>query len=218
MNWINKISFYRNIRNEEPNKELAAELAASDNTEGIKEISQYLYDKNKSVASDCLAVLYTIGYTKPVLIKDYTADFLKLLESKNNRMVWGSMIALSTIAEVKPGEIFKSIDLIIETMKKGTLITEVWGIKALVNLSLQNKGYKEELLSLLFDYLEKCRPIDFAKRVETILPIIANSEENEIISRIIELKTQELTDAQKKKLKAVINKHNKLSSIKIQTA
>ncbi len=209
MSWINKISFHRNIRNEEPNKELAEELAATNNTEGIKEISQYLFDKNKSISSDCLAVLYTIGYSKPELIKDYLAGFVKLLESKNNRMVWGSMIALSTIAEIKSNEIFKNIDLILQTMKKGTLITEVWGIKTLVNLSLQNKAFKEQLLPVLFDYLEKCRPIDFAKRVDVILPILTNSDEREIVSRIIDLKTPELSEAQLKKLKTIMNRYSK---------
>lgn len=209
MSWINKIAFHKNIRNEEPNKELAEELASTNNTEGIKEISQYLFDKNKSISSDCLAVLYTIGYSKPELIKDYLGDFLILLESKNNRMIWGSMIALSTIAEIKSNEIFKSIDLIMQTIKKGTLITEVWGIKTLVNLSKQNKVFKEKLLPVLFDYLEKCRPIDFAKRVDVILPILKSPDEKEIIARIISLKTSELSEAQLKKLKTIMNKYSK---------
>lgn len=209
MKWISKIAFNRNIRNETPNKELAKELADTNNKEGIKEISGYLYDKNKSVSSDCLAVLYTIGYSKPELIQEYVDDFLKLIESKNNRMVWGSMIALSTIARLKSYYIYKKIDLILQTMKKGTLITEVWGIKTLVNLSLENKEYKSKLLSVLFDYLERCRPIDFAARVETILPVIENTDENEILDRIIEIKSKELSDSQTKKLRMVLKKNQK---------
>ncbi len=209
MTWINKIAFYRNIRSEVPNQELARELADSGNAEGIKEISDYLFDKNNSVSSDCLKVLYEIGYIKPELIQDYVDVFLKLVESKINRMVWGAMIALATISRLKADDIYKKIDLILEAIKKGTLITEVWGIKTLVGMATVNGQYKSKLLPVLFDYLEKCRPIDFATRVETILPVISGSDENEIIDRIIEQKTPELTDSQVKKLKTVLRKHRK---------
>ncbi len=209
MTWIGKIAFHRNIRNETPNKELAEELADTNNKKGIREISEYLYDKNKSISSDCLSVLYTIGYSKPELIQEYIDDFLKLLESKINRMVWGSMIAISTIAPLKSDYIFSKIDLILKTMKKGTLITEVWGIKTLVKLSIVNKECKTKLLPILFDYLEKCRPVDFVTRVETILPVIASSEENEIVDRIIEIKITELSDSQTKKLRTILKKTRK---------
>ena len=206
MTWINKIAFNRGIRNESPNKELAKELGDTENSEGIHEISKYLYDKNKSISSDCLAVLYTIGYTKPELIQDYVDDFLKLLESKINRMVWGSMIALSTIAKLKSDYLYKKIDLILKTMSEGTLITEVWGIQTLVNLSIDNVKHKNKLLPILFDYLEKCRPIDFPKRVETILPVIERIKEIEMLDRIIEIKSADLTDSQAKKLKTALKK------------
>jgi len=209
MNWISKIAFNRNIRNETPNKELAQELIDTENKQGIKEISEYLYDKNKSISSDCLSVLYTIGYNKPELIQDYTDEFLELLESKINRMVWGSMIALSTIAPLKPDYLYKRIDLILRTIKEGTLITEVWGIKTLVNLSISNVEYKNRLIPILFDYLEKCRPIDFPKRIETILPVVDSSEDNEIIDRIVAIKHSELSDSQAKKLKSVLKKNRK---------
>lgn len=207
MNYISKIAFNRNIRNETPNKELAEELANSDNSVGIREISEYLFDKNKSVSSDCLAVLYTIGYSKPELIQEYTSIFLKLLESKINRMVWGSMIALSTVARLKASEIFNRIDFILETMKNGTLITEIWGIVTLVNLSLSNKTYKNKLLPVLFEYMENCRPVDFAKRVETILPVIEGLEEKEIIDNIIKAKKNELSNSQIKKLMAILKRN-----------
>lgn len=206
MSWIDKIAFNLNIRNEEPNKALAQELAKEESIEGIKEIAEYLNDKNKSVASDCLAVLYHIGYEKPALIQDYIDDFLKLLESKNNRMVWGSMIAISTIAPLKPTHIYKHIDLLLETIKKGSVITEVWGINMLANLCKANADYKQKLLPILLDYLEQCRPIDFAKRVETILPTIEEAKEKELVGNIINAKKPDLSPAQTKKLNSILKK------------
>ena len=86
-----------------------------------------LQNKDQNVQSDCLKVLYEIGYLKPDLIADCTEDFLTLLKSKNNRKVWGSMIALATVADKKPREIYAKLDDVTAAMDKGTLITLVWG-------------------------------------------------------------------------------------------
>lgn len=209
MTYIQKIAFHQGIRNEVPNQELAKELAESDNAEGVKEISEYLYDKNKSISSDCIKVLYEVGYLKPALIAEYVDTFLDLITSKVNRMVWGGMIAIATISKLKADLLFPKKELILNTIEKGTLITEVWGIKALVGISSAKDEYKNDILPTLFEFLEKCRPIDFATRTETILPIITNSQDLEVIDRIISQKKTELSTAQVKKLKTIINKHNK---------
>jgi hypothetical protein len=44
-------------------------------------------------------VLYELGYLAPELIADYVGDFIKLLKHENNRIDWGGMIALSTVAD-----------------------------------------------------------------------------------------------------------------------
>lgn len=110
MSVLNRIAYFQNRRDEAPNQKLARELAESKDKKGIQEIAENLGHKNQNVQSDCLKVLYEIGYLAPELIADHVDEFLKLLKSKNNRMVWGSMIALATIAELKPREIWKHVD------------------------------------------------------------------------------------------------------------
>jgi hypothetical protein len=109
MSVLDKIAFFQNRRDEVPNQQLAKELAQTENIAGIKEIAENLQNKNQNIQNDCLKVLYEIGYLKPDLITDYIQDFLTLLKSKNNRMVWGAMIALATIADKKPNEIYAKI-------------------------------------------------------------------------------------------------------------
>lgn len=212
MNWINKIAYHQNVRGEEPNKNLAKEISETKNVEALKEISQYLYDKNKSISSDVLATLYNVGYDQPELIAPYLSEFVNLLSSKINRMVWGSMIAISTIAKIKADEVYTHIDLIISTIKNGSLITEVWGLVTLVNTIVGNHEYEEKILPVLLDYLKSCRPIDFAKRVETILPVINNKNKKVTIKDIIDIKRSELSEAQNKKLVTIIKRYNKTCS------
>ncbi len=140
---------YQKRRDEVPNQQLAKKLAETENKKGIKEIADNLQHKNKSVQSDCLKVLYEIGYLKPVLIAEYAPVFLGLLRSKTNRMVWGGMIALATIADQKPDEIYAKLADVTDAIDNGTLITEVWGLKALAKVAAADEAYNQKIFAFL---------------------------------------------------------------------
>ncbi len=199
---LNKIAFYMNRRDEVPNQQLARELAETENTTGIQEIALNLNHKNKSVASDCLKVLYEIGYLKPALIADYVNDFLALLNSKNNRMVWGAMIALATIADKKPSQIYTQLDTVTAAINKGTLITQVWGVKALAKVAAANNAYKQKIQPTLMAQLRNCLPRDVPMHAESILPAIDTDNKQEFLS-IIAARTPEMTTAQQVRLRKI---------------
>ena len=90
-------------RNDEnPNIELAEKLCAGMDKKGIREIIDGLKSKEQAVAYDCVKVLYEVGQRKPELIADFAGDFITALSDKNNRTVWGSMMALVYITPIKP--------------------------------------------------------------------------------------------------------------------
>jgi hypothetical protein len=200
---LNRIAFFQNRRDEVPNQQLAKELAETENKAGIEEIAQNLKHKNQNVQSDCLKVLYEIGYLKPNLIADYTPDFLALLKSKNNRMVWGAMIALAAVADKKPEEIYAKLDYVKTAMDKGTLITLVWGTKALAKVAAADKTYKQKIFPLLTEQLKKCLPRDVPMHAESILPAIDAKNKQEFLS-IIESRKPEMTSSQLARLKKVM--------------
>ena len=82
MGYIDRIAFNLGQRDEVPNQELAKELAENNDTNGIKEMADHLFDRNKSVASDCLKVMYEASYNRPEIIAEYTEDFVKIFKSK----------------------------------------------------------------------------------------------------------------------------------------
>jgi len=199
---LDRIAFFQNRRDEVPNQLLAKELAEKENKVGIKEIAENLRNKNQNVQSDCLKVLYEIGYLKPVLIADYTQNFLALLKSKNNRMVWGAMIALATIADKKPKEIYARLVDVTDAMDKGTLITVVWGTKVLAKIASADKTYKQKIFPLLTSQLKKCLPRDVPMQAESILPAIDADNKQEFLS-IIDERKPEMTASQLSRLKKV---------------
>ena len=207
MSVLERIAFYQNKRSEVPNQELAKELAASENSAGISEIAANLQNKNQNVQSDCLKVLYEVGYLKPELIAQYVTNFLALLKSRNNRMVWGAMIALATIADRKPKEIYAKLDDFIAAYKAGTLITQVWGTKALAKVAAADPAYRQRIFPLLTGQLEKCLARDVPMNLESILPAVT-VENKAVFLGLVEKRKPEMTPAQLARLKKVIQKMN----------
>jgi hypothetical protein len=202
MTTLQKIAYFRNRRDEVPNQELARELAAARDREGIREIVENLKHKNPSVQSDCLKVLYEIGYLAPELIADYVGEFLALLRHKNNRMVWGGMIALATIAPLRPAEIWNEVGAVIDAVDYGTVITEVWGIKTLARVSAADDAYGQRLFPLLMKYLKECLPRDVPLHAESILPAVDAGRIDEYLA-VLESRKADLTASQLVRLKKV---------------
>jgi len=206
MAYIEKIAYHLERRDEVPNQELAKLLVEKEDRDGLDEIASYLYDKNKSVASDCLKVLYEAGYHKPELVSKYVDDYLKLLKSKNNRMVWGAMIAIWNIAHIEHEKVFEEIERIIHLTETGTLITHVTGIKVMIALSKVKRVYYDRLYPILIAYLKACRPIDFGKRVEDYTEIM-NDDNTEDILNIIKERFEGLNKNQSTRIKRALKKH-----------
>src|SRR5262245_41497221 len=119
MTVIDRIAHFQHRRDEVPNQELAWDLAARRDRAGIREIAGHLWDKDKNVQADCIKVLYEVGAIDPALIANYTEDFLKLLKSRNNRLVWGGMTALSAVADLKADVILAHLSEIQKAMDHG---------------------------------------------------------------------------------------------------
>lgn len=202
MSVLNRIAFYQGRRDEVPNQQLAVELARTRNSKGIAEIAHNLDNKNRNVQSDCLKVLYEIGYLQPELIADYVEQFLGLLQSKNNRMVWGSMIALGTVCAIRPKLIWSRIDEVIEAIETGTLITVVWGVKTLAGVASTNRKYQERLFPILLEQIRTCLPRDVPMHAESSL--VAVDERNKaLFLSVLESRKSELTPSQAARLRKV---------------
>jgi hypothetical protein len=209
MSVLNKIAFYQNRRDEVPNQELARQLAGSKDRAGVREIAEHLWDKDQNVQSDCLKVLYETGYLDPSLIADYVGDFLKLLKHRNNRLVWGAMIALSTIAELKAGEIFPHVEEIKKTMAAGSVITMDNGVKTLALVASRDSAYAQEIFPYLLDHLKTCRPKEVPQHAEKTLPAVTTGNRSEFI-RVLEKRMEDMTASQATRLKKVIKATQKL--------
>lgn len=200
MTALEKTAYFLNRRDEVPNQELARQLAAAKDTTGIAEIATNLWNKNKNISSDCLKVLYEIGYIEPGLIVPYVDDFLELIAVKDNRKVWGAMIALGTIADLCPDAISERIDTVIAAFEKGSVITRLWGVRVLAKTLSKNTAVAEKVIPILTNTLNSCVPRDMPTHLESMRSILHLFEPSEL-QKIIETREVEMTPAQSKRLK-----------------
>ena len=203
MSILNEIAYYQNRRDEVPNQDLARELARTRNAADIREIAANLWNKEANIQSDCLKVLYELGYLVPELIEDYAGDFLKLLKHRNNRMVWGSMIALSTIAARKADELIGHLPEIIKTMEAGTVITNAAGIKILADMAASKEEYRPRIIPYLLKRLADSRSVDTPRYAERIAPAVGAAYKAEFV-HLLETRMESATASRLSRLKKIL--------------
>ena len=200
---LDRIAFYQNRRDQVPNQELARQLAGADNRQGIREIADNLSNRNPRVRSDCLKVLYEVGYIEPVLIAEHVEGFLALLHDRNNRLVWGAMIALSTIADLKSAAIGRHAEEIMTIMDSGSVITVDNGVTTLAGVASKEPRLRKKLVAYLFEHLRTCRPKDVPQHAEKTLLAVDRQARAEFIT-VLNGRLPELSPSQAKRVNAVI--------------
>jgi len=202
---IEKVAYNLGRNDEEPNIELAVWLCNTKDTDGIKEIVQGLKDKKMQVANDCIKVLYEIGERNPELIAEYAFDFIQLLKSKNNRLVWGGMTALSKIAYMKPEEIYNNLDSVIKAYENGSVITVDNAISVFAGICKTNEKYEKDIFKLILKHLEMCRPREVAQHSERAFVCVNKNNSKEFLDVLLK-RNESLTDAQIKRVNKLIKK------------
>jgi hypothetical protein len=206
---LDKLASALNRSDEVPNQLLAREIAESGDAAAVQELVNNLSNKDKAIQSDCIKVLYEIGALKPDMIAGYGDEFVDLLHSRNNRLVWGGMTALGAIAPLRADAIARRLDEVIRATEHGSVITQDWGIRVLAAVAAANDLYEKRILPFLADFLKKCPPKDLPRHAESALPAV-NEGNRAAILAILENRKSSLKAAQAKRLEKVIRQINTL--------
>lgn len=202
MSVVNQLASQLNRNDEEPNIELAHTLANEENHAGIEEIIENLSSKDKKVQHDCIKVAYEIGQVKPELISKYAQTFIELLKSRNNRLVWGGMTALSTITEESSVTIMAHLHTIKSAMKMGSVITIDKGVLTLAKLAAVNKENNDAIFPFLLQHLENCRTKEVPQHAESTM-VAVTDENREGFLNVLRKREPYLTAPQLKRVKKI---------------
>lgn len=209
MTALEKIATNQNRRDEVPNQDLARVLADRQDTDGIREIVENLWNKEPAVRADCIKVLYEIGYIKPELIAPYATDFIRLLTNRNNRLVWGAMIALAVVAPLQADVLFPEVEKIKKVMAEGSVITVDNGVKVLTGIASQNAQYRQVIFPYLIEHLCTCRPKEVPQHAESILPAVDDSVKQAFLA-VLQKRETDLSSTQMVRIRKIMKAVEKI--------
>lgn len=202
---IEKLACKLGRNDEAPNIELAEHLCRQNDISGVKEIVDGFKGKDKAVANDCIKVLYEIGGRNPNLISDYANDFISCLRSKNNRLVWGSMMALAAIAEYASEPIYDKLAIVTAAYEEGSVITVDNSISVFAGLCKANADYAKTVHPIIINHLQKCKPREVPQHAERAA-ICFNNENAEDFITVLEKRKPDLTAAQQTRINRLMKK------------
>ncbi|WP_214225069.1 hypothetical protein [Pedobacter sp. B4-66] len=209
MGIIDKLAHSLGRRDEIPNQELANAIVQANDSKAVEELIENLYHKNKDIQSDCIKVIYEIGTVKPELIADFSNELTTLLDHKNNRLQWGTMMALNTIVAVKSKVIYEALPKIIDVADKGSVITNDHCVGIMIKLCAI-KEYSDDVFLLLNERLLKSPDNQLPMYAENALPVINAKNNivfvNTLLSRIKGIEKE----SKRARVEKVIRKVNKM--------
>lgn len=196
-------------KDEVPNIELANAIADKNDKEAVMVLVENLSNKSKDIQHDCIKVLYELGALKPELISGYSAQFLGLLKSKNNRMQWGGMYALSCIALEVPSSIYAVLPAILDAADAGSVITKDGAVAILVKLCSLAK-YKDYCFPLLLEQLANSATNQLPMYAENALPVVNGKNKQEFIRTLTSRLDEIEKETKKARAQKVIKKAEKI--------
>jgi len=199
MTVLEKIASAQDVRSDQPNIDLAIELVEKEDQSAVAELVEALKGKDKKVRNDCIKALYEIGYRKPEMIAPYVDDFLQLIMDRNNRLVWGSMIALSTIADLRSDEIYAQISRVQRVFESGSVITQDAGMRVFAKIAVHSDAYSQALFPYLLGKLRTCRPQSFPQYAEST-QIAVNEHNIEQFKQVLAQRKGDLNASQLKRV------------------
>jgi len=205
MSILNKLATSLNRRDEVPNQQLAKQIVEKKDTAAVKELIENLNNKSKDIQHDCIKVLYEIGERKPAMIAGYVKEFITLLESKNNRLQWGGMLALDKIALEDPKAIYSVLGKIISAADKGSVITRDGAVSILIKLCTL-KQYSSGAFSLLVEQLLNSPTNQLPMYAENAIPIINEKIKSIFIKTLLSRIEEIEKDTGRKRIEKVIKK------------
>lgn len=152
MSVLDRLASALGRRDEDPNIALAAELARTGDAGDVALLAEALESGPSAIRSDAIKALYELGALRPDLIRPHAEVFLAAMNSRQNRLAWGALTALDTLAAAYPELIAAHLPGIIEAAGRGSVIAKDKAVSMLATLAALPEpaaGAWERLLAIL---------------------------------------------------------------------
>ena len=195
MSVLSKLARAMGRRDELPNQALAAGLARRGDTAGIAELAEALRMEPVAVQNDAIKTLYEVGAIRPDLIEPHADEFFRGLKSRNNRLVWGAMAVLETLAGPYPKLIAGRLPEILAGAERGSVIAKDKAVSILATLACTPKIAPkawDELMRVLRTSAVNQTPMYAEAALRA-----ASSNQQDMLANVIRLRLEEISQPAK---------------------
>lgn len=192
-------------RNDEvPNLELAQSIATQkDISAEILELFGIANHGSKPQKHDAIKVLYELAALRSEAFGDKVAFAIDLLDTKDNRVLWGTMSLLSEIAYVDADRVFRNLDKILQAAEKGSVIAKDKAFEILVVLA-GHADYFDEVAPKIETALQFAAPNQLPMYAEKSISAFSGRNPDQIIT-ILQKRIGDLpSEAKRKRLEKAI--------------
>lgn len=207
MSVLDKLASALERNDERPNVELAEALVAKPDKTAIAMLADVLGTGSVAMQNDAIKVLYEIGERAPELVAPHADAFFALLQSRNNRNIWGAMSAIDTIAGVRPKEVAGHLKAILAAADEGSVIAKDKAMSILAKLAQAGEA---EAMPALLDRLEDAAPNQFPMYAELAAAAIAAAQKARLVA-ILEARLRRIEQpAKRARVEKVLRKLSRL--------
>jgi hypothetical protein len=190
-------------RDETPNVELAVEISDSESSDAVAVLAGILDSGSAAARNDAVKVLYEIGERKPHLLVPHAPLFLEQMNSRSNRIVWGSLTALACIADAAPGIVFDNLDAVLAAADRGSVIAKDQAMKILITLK-SDPAYAKSVTPLLLERLEEAAVNQLPMYAERILPVLDKGDYASFRDVLVRRMEDQMVLSKRKRVEKVI--------------
>ena len=152
MGVLEKLVRAQGRRDETLNVALAADIAARGDRKAIAELVGAIAGGSAAVQGDAIKAIYETGERNPKLVAPHVDRLLALLPSRNNRLVWGVLSALDTVAVIEAAALHRHLPQILRAAEASSVIAKDKTVSILCKLTAA--GYAKTTLPILLDLLK----------------------------------------------------------------
>jgi hypothetical protein len=182
---------------DEPNVELAEELAAAPDPDAVDDLVGMLGVKPAARSSDAIKVLYELASRDPDAVAPHADEIASHLASRDNRLVWGAASALDAIAQARPDAVAPHVDALIAAVRAGSVITQDRGVSALAATG------RDDALTFVLEHLATCGAKYLPFRTERCAPHLTGAWRERLLE-VARPRLPELSDSGRRRLERVL--------------
>lgn len=156
----------------QPNVELAIELVDTWDEAAVKQVFELVENGTKRQAHDAIQVAFEIARREPELVQPYFETLIDLLRSSDNRLLWGTLNALSGLVTLEAQRLYAHLDQILDGAARASVIGRDKTLVILTGL-MQTPRYKKRVTPLLLAHVKAAAINQFptyAEAAATCLP------------------------------------------------